>query len=220
LLSDIFCHSIVINIGTGEQFTSGFVGVNPNSKIPALMDKEGPDGQPINVFESASIVIYLAEKYNRFLPSNPRHKTECYNWIFWQMGGFGPFCGQFGHFMVYAPADKVETRDYGVARYGMEVQRLCSVLDQHLAKNSYLVNDEYTIADIIVFPWFYQLMNGYKHPSGVAARDFLSIDQYTNAVAWAKKIAERPAVQRGLTVTSFNGVAKPWLQKKDEEGKQ
>lgn len=210
----------VINIGTGEQFTSGFVSVNPNSKIPAMLDKEGPDGQPINLFESGSIVLYLSEKCGgRFMPKDPRLKAEVMNWVFWQMGGQGPFTGQFGHFMVYAPADKCETRDYGVARYGMEVQRLCSVLDQHLASREYMVGNEYSVADIMIFPWFNQLQIGYKHTSGVAAADFLSVDKYTNVVAWAKRVSERPAVQRGLQVCHWQHGAKPWLVKKEEETK-
>jgi GST-like protein len=182
------------------------------------VDNEGPDGQPIKLFESASIALYLAEKYNRFIPADPRLRAEMFNWIFWQMGGLGPFCGQFGHFFVYAPGDKCETRDYGSARYGMEVQRLCSVLDQHLGSRSYLVGEEYTLADIIVFPWFNQLRVGYKHPSGTDAKSFLSIDQYKNCNAWADRIAARPAVQRGITVCNFEGKAKPWLEQK-EEGK-
>jgi len=201
----------IINIGAGDQFTSGFVKINPNSKIPALLDKDGPDGKPISIFESASIVMYLAEKYDKFIPKDPRQRTECMNWIYWQMGGFGPFCGQFGHFFVYAPVDKLETRDYGVSRYGMEVQRLCSVLDQHLAQRCYLVGEEYSVADIVVFPWFNQLLTGYKHSSGIAAADFLSIDQYTHAVQWAERIKARPAVTRGLQVCGFGGIAKPWL---------
>ncbi len=207
----------MINIGKGEQFTSGFVGVNPNSKIPALLDKEGPDGKPINLFESASIALYLAEKYNRFIPSDARLRAELFNWVFWQMGGQGPFTGQFGHFFVYAPADKAETRDYGTARYGMEVQRLCDVLDKHLAGRNYLVGDEYTLADILIFPWFNQLRIGYKHGSGVGAGDFLSIEQYKNVNAWADRILERPAVQRGITVCHWADGAKPWLNK--TEGK-
>eukprot|EP01103_Thecamoeba_quadrilineata_P006542 TRINITY_DN1626_c0_g1_i2.p1 TRINITY_DN1626_c0_g1~~TRINITY_DN1626_c0_g1_i2.p1 ORF type:complete len:132 (+),score=22.15 TRINITY_DN1626_c0_g1_i2:337-732(+) len=131
------------------------------------------------------------------------------------MGGFGPFCGQFGHFFVYAPADKKETRDYGVSRYGMEVQRLCSVLDQHLAKNEYLAGDEYSIADMVVFPWFNQLQNGYNQPSGLKAADFLSIEKYTHATAWAAKLKARPQVQRGLQVCHFNGQGKPWLVAKE-----
>jgi len=203
----------VINIGTGDQFTSGFVAINPNSKIPALVDKEAPGG-PLNLFESASIMVYLADKYNRFLPKDPRVRAECFNWIFWQMGGLGPMCGQFGHFMVYAPADKLETRDYGVARYGMEVQRLCSVLDQHLKNRTYLVGEEYTVADMINFTWFNQLGVGYKHSSGVAAKDFLNLDQYTHAKKWAENIGARQAVQRGLTVCS-GGKGKPWLEEKN-----
>lgn len=207
---DYDAHSIVI--GKGDQFNSGFVEVNPNSKIPALLDKQGPDGKPISVFESASIVLYLAEKFHRFMPADIRLKTECMNWIFWQMGGQGPFTGQFGHFFVYAPADKVETRDYGVARYGMEVQRLCSVLDQHLATRTYMVGEEYSAADIIVFPWFHQLRVGYKQPNdGISAKDFLSIDQYKYVNAWADRILARPAVQRGITVCNADGVGKPWL---------
>jgi GST-like protein len=200
----------VVNIGKGDQFTSGFVSVNPNSKIPAMKDKEGPGESPINVFESASIMIYLAEKYGRFFPTDFRLRTEVLNWVFWQMGGLGPMCGNFGHFMVYAPADKIETRDYGVARYGMEVQRLLSVLDQHLAGKTYLVGEEYTIADIASFPWVNQLLTGYKHPSGIDARTFLSVEKYSNVLAWAERIRERPAVKRGVVVCT-NGQGKPWL---------
>ncbi|KAJ3337600.1 hypothetical protein HDU93_000796 [Gonapodya sp. JEL0774] len=128
----------------GPQFTSGFVGVNPNSKIPALVDTKPLDGkEPINLFESGSIVLYLAEKYKKFIPEDVRKKAEVMNWVFWQMAG-----------MVYAPADKVEARNYGVARYGMEVLRLCDVLEHHLADGrTYLLGDEYSIADIMIFPW-------------------------------------------------------------------
>lgn len=199
-----------INIGKGEQFTSGFVSVNPNSKIPAMLDKDGPGGAPINVFESASIMIYLAEKYGHFFPSDPRLKTEILNWLFWQMGGFGPMCGNYGHFMVYAPADKVEARDYGVARYGMEVQRLLSVLDQHLASRTFLVGEEFTIADMATFPWANQLLIGYKHTSGIDANGFLSVEKYANVLAWVERIRARPAVQRGMVVCT-NGQGKPWL---------
>lgn len=160
-------------------------------------------------------MLYLAEKYNRFIPSNPRHRAEMMNWIFWQMGGLGPMCGNYGHFMVYAPPDKCETRDYGVSRYGMEVQRLCSVLDQHLKDKTYMVGEEYTLADIINYTWYNQLLIGYKHPSGVNAREFLSMEKYTNANQWAERISQREAVKRGLTVCS-GGVGKPWLVKKDE----
>ena len=207
---------LVINIMAGDQFTSGFVGVNPNSKIPTAVDLSGPNGQQVNLFESGSIVLYFAEKFNKFIPSDPSKRAECLNWVFWQMGGQGPMTGNFGHFMVYAPPDKLETRDYGVARYGMEVQRLCSVLDKHLEGKTFMVNEEYTIADIICFPWFHQLKVGYKHASGATAASVLSVEQYKNAVAWADRISERPAVKRGLLVCS-GGFGKPWLEKPVEE---
>jgi GST-like protein len=135
----------VIGLG-GAQFGSGFVGVNPNSKIPAAVDYDTPDGQPLNLFESGSIVLYLAEKYKKFLSADFRLRAETLNWAFWQMAGQGPMTGNFGHFFVYAPADKCETRSYGAARYGMEVQRLCHVLDTHLATRTYIVGEEYSIA--------------------------------------------------------------------------
>jgi GST-like protein len=198
---------------SGDQFTSGFVAVNPNSKIPSAVDKEGPDGKPINLFESCNILLYLAEKYNRFLPTDKRLLNEVITWLFWQAAGQGPMTGQFGHFMVYAPPDKKDARDYGVARYGMEVQRLCSVLENHLATRKYMVGEEYTIADMAIFPWFNHLRVGYKHPSGIGAADFLSVSQYVNVNAWADRIAARPAVKRGITVCS-GGKGKPWLQSK------
>jgi len=210
----------VINIGKGDQFNSGFVDVNPNSKIPAAVDRNGPNGQPINLFESAAIVLYFAEKYNRFIPSDPRKRAEVMQWIFWQMGGLGPMCGNFGHFFVYAPSDKCETRDYGTARYGMEVQRLMHVLDRHLQGKTYLVGEEYTIADMVCFPWAHQLRSGYKEATtGNTACAFLSIDKYANVVAWCDRIAARPAVQRGLTVCNWSGVGKPWLEQPKAEGK-
>jgi len=199
----------VVNIGKGEQFQSGFVHSNPNSKIPALLDREGPGG-PIHVWESASIVYYLAQKFGKFLPSDPRLQAEIRNWAFWQMGGQGPMTGNFGHFFVYAPPHQIQARDYGVARYGMEVQRLCDVLDKHLAGKTYIVGEQYTIADIIIFPWFHALRIGYKHTSGITAAEFLSVSSYHNANAWADRILARPAVQRGVTVCT-NGLGKPWL---------
>lgn len=204
-----------VNIGKGEQFTSGFTAVNPNGKIPALVDRDGPDGKPINLFESASIDLYLCEKYQRFLPKDPRGRAEVMNWVFWSMGGQGPMTGQFGHFFVYAPPEKKETRDYGSARYGMEVQRLCDVLDKHLAGKTYLVGEEYTLADIIVYPWFRQVQVGYPHSSGIKAAEFLGVDKYKNALAWAQRISERPAVARGVRLNGWSSPnPKPWL---DEE---
>jgi len=194
------------NIMAGDQFGSGFVDVNPNSKIPCAVDKEGPNNEPVFLFESASIMLYLAEKYQQFFPSDPRLKVEVMNWIFWQMAGQGPMTGNFGHFFVYAPGDKHEARNYGVSRYGMEVQRLCSVLDRHLEGKTYMVGEMYTIADIAIFPWFNQLRTGYLHSCGIKAGDFLSVSQYQNANAWADRMLERPAVQRGLKICSWEGV--------------
>eukprot|EP00600_Ochromonadales_sp_CCMP1393_P008759 CAMPEP_0174970958 /NCGR_PEP_ID=MMETSP0004_2-20121128/9711_1 /TAXON_ID=420556 /ORGANISM="Ochromonas sp., Strain CCMP1393" /LENGTH=295 /DNA_ID=CAMNT_0016220825 /DNA_START=47 /DNA_END=934 /DNA_ORIENTATION=- len=201
-----------ISIGKGEQFTSGFVAVNPNSKIPAAIDRNGPNGKPIHLFETGSIVHYFAEKHQKFYPQNPELRAEIFNWIMWQMGGQGPMTGQFGHFFVYAPLEKVETRNYGVARYGMEVQRMCDVLDKHLATRTFLVGEEYTIADIMCFPWFNHLMTGYIHSSGITAKDFLKVEKYTHAVAWWQRINERPAVVRGLQVCKGGSAhPKPWL---------
>ena len=202
-----------INIGKGEQFSAGFTRINPNGKIPCAVDLEGPGGEPIHLFESAGICLYFTEKYDRFLPKDFRLKTEVMNWVFWQMGGQGPFCGQFGHFFVYAPGDKFETREYGTARYGMEVQRLMDVMDKHLHGKSYLVGEEYTLADIICYPWVRQIRIGYPHKSGIKANEFLSIDKYSNLLAWADRIAARPAVVRGVQVNGWSDAnsPKPWL---------
>lgn len=197
-----------ISIGAGMQFNSGFVGVNPNSKIPCAIDKEGPDGKPIHLWESAAIVLYLAEKHGKFMPSDPRLKAETMQWLFWQMGGQGPMTGQFGHYFVYAPVKEHGARNYGVARYGMEVQRLCDVLDKHLAGRTWMVGSEYSIADIVCFSWFNMLRTAYVHSSGVAAKDFLGWEKYTNAVAWADRILARPAVVKGLTVCSMSALKK------------
>jgi GST-like protein len=196
----------VINIGSGDQFNSGFVSVNPNSKIPSALDKDGPDGKPIHLFESASILLYLAEKYNKFLPTDKRHKTEVMNWLFWQMAGQGPMTGNFGHFMVYAPGDKKEARNYGVARYGMEVQRLCSVLDQHLANRKYMVGDEYTIADMCIYPWFNQLKVGYKHKSGIGAGQRQSKEGF--------KIGESPHIHICILFCIISGKPQEAVQQK------
>lgn len=204
-----------INIGKGEQFNSGFVKINPNSKIPCLVDNDGPDGQPISLFESASICLYLCEKSDKFIFSDIRLKAEMMNWIFWQMSGQGAMTGNFGHFFVYAPDDKIETRDYGVARYGMEVQRLCDVLDKHLEGRSYIVGETYSLADIMNFPWFHQLRVGYPHKSGIKAAEFLDVAKYKNLNRWADEIIARPAVQRGITVCGWATPenTKPWLKK-------
>ena len=213
----------VIRIARMEQFSEGFVNINPNSKIPAAVDYEpggnnmvvdGNNNQPIRLFESASIMLYLAEKYGRFLPQCPRKRAECMNWVMWQTSGQGPMTGNFGHFFVYAPDDKGPAREYGVARYGMEVQRLCSTLDKHLSETDgdFICGHEYTIADMICFPWFDLIRKkGYVHNSGVAARDFLKLSQYEHANAWADRMCKRAEVQRGMLVC--RGVGKPWLSK-------
>jgi GST-like protein len=201
-------HTIRIN---GLQFSKGFVEVNPNSKIPCLVDKNPEDGcGNLRVFESGSIMIYLADKYKQFIPKGPRGRAECISWVMWQMGGQGPITGGcYGHFMVYAPPSL--NRDYGVARYGMEVQRLCSVLDNHFSDGrTYICGDEYTIADMICLPWFHIIRTvGYVHSSGVATKDFLNIAQYKYANRWADMLCDRPTVMRGLLVC--RGEGKPWL---------
>jgi GST-like protein len=201
----------VINIGHLEQFSKGFVGVNPNSKIPAAMDHAPVDGgPPLRLFESGAIMLYLAEKYKKFIPQNPRQRAECMSWVMWQMAGQGPMTGNFGHFMVYAPGDKGQAREYGVARYGMEVQRLCDTLDKHLEGKEYICGEEYSIADMIILPWFDIIRGkGYTHANGVAARNFLNMKQYKNANRWAGALLKRPQVKRGMLVC--RGKPKPWL---------
>lgn len=213
-------HKISLN---GEQFQSGFVELNPNSKIPAAIDLNGPNGKTVKLFESVSIMVYLAEKTQQFIPSDPILRSEVMNWLFWQVGGQGPITGAcFGHFFAYAPEDQHAARDYALGRYGMEVQRLCSVLNNHLATRTYLVGEEYTIADMACFPWFQTgLRTGYKTKSGLTACEFLSIEEnYPHVVAWADRILARPAVQRGLRVCSFSSEnPKPWLDEESDEQK-
>ena len=201
----------IVNIGRLQQFTKGFVSVNPNSKIPAAFDHAPADGgKPVRLFESGAMMIYLAEKYEKFIPTNPRKRAECLNWVMWQMAGQGPMTGNFGHFFVYAPGDKGPAREYGVARYGMEVQRLCDTLDKHLEGKRYLCGDEYTIADMICLPWFHIIRDkGYTHSNGIAARNFLNMKQYKNANRWADMLMKRPQVRRGMLVC--RGKPKPWL---------
>ena len=180
----------LIRIQTGDQFGSGFVQVNPNSKIPALLDRSGP--APVRVFESGAILQYLAEKFGAFLPASGAARTECLSWLFWQMGS-GPFLGGgFGHFYAYAPA-KFE---YPINRYAMEVKRQLDVLDHRLADNPYLGGGDYTIADMAVWPWYGSLVLGQLYD----AAEFLSVHEYTHVLRWAQQIAERPAVQRGRKV--------------------
>ncbi|WP_428392565.1 glutathione-dependent disulfide-bond oxidoreductase [Lichenicoccus sp.] len=185
----------LIRIGDGDQFGSGFVGVNPNSKIPALMDRSGPE--PIRIFESGAILLYLAEKFGAFLPTEPAIRAECLSWLFWQVGS-GPYLGGgFGHFYAYAPT-KIE---YAIDRFAMEVKRQLDVLEKHLADHAYLAGDDYTIADMAVWPWYGGVVKGFLYEAG----EFLQVQDYVNVLRWSDKIGARPAVQRGRMVNRVTG---------------
>ena len=186
----------LVRIGEGEQFGSGFVAVNPNSKIPALVDRSG--AEPVRVFESGAILLYLAEKFDgAFLPSGGSERAECLSWLFWQMGAAPFLGGGFGHFYAYAP-EKIE---YAIDRYAMEVKRQLDVLDKRLGETPHLAGDDYTIADIAVWPWYGALAKGQLYGSG----EFLQVHEYTNVVRWADAIAKRPAVRRGRMVNRTSG---------------
>ncbi len=185
----------LIKIGDGDQFGSGFVDVNPNSKIPALMDHS--TDSPTRVFESGAILMYLAEKFEAFIPSSLAGRTECLNWLFWQMGSAPYLGGGFGHFYVYAPV-KIE---YCIDRFTMETKRQLDVLDRRLAEHRYLAGDEYTIADIAVFPWYGAVVLDEVYQ----AAEFLQADTYTNVRRWADEIRARPAVERGRKVNRVSG---------------
>ncbi|MBV8927153.1 MAG: glutathione-dependent disulfide-bond oxidoreductase [Bradyrhizobium sp.] len=179
----------------GNQFGSGFVAVNPNSKIPAMMDRSGP--APIRIFESGSILLYLAEKFDAFLPKDIKARTECLSWLFWQMGSAPYLGGGFGHFYAYAPT-KIE---YAIDRFAMEVKRQLDVLDRRLADNEYLGGNEYSIADIAVWPWYGALAKGLLYGAG----EFLAVQDYKNVQRWTDQIAKRPAVRRGRMVNRIFG---------------
>jgi GST-like protein len=185
----------LITIGKGEQFGSGFVAVNPNSKIPALLDMSGP--QPLRVFESGSILIHLAEKFGAFLPQSGPMRTETLNWLMWQMGSAPFLGGGFGHFYTYAP-EKIE---YAINRYAMEVKRQLDVLDRHLAENAWMAGD-YSIADMAIWPWYGNLVLGRSYPE---ADRFLDVGIYTNLKRWADAIEARPAAKRGRIVNKVSG---------------
>ena len=185
----------LIKIGDGDQFGSGFVAVNPNSKIPALMDRSGP--KPIRVFESGSILQYLAEKFGSFLPTEPSARAECLSWLFWQMGSAPYLGGGFGHFYAYAPT-KIE---YAIDRFTMEVKRQLDVLDKQLANNEYIAGSEYTIADMAIWPWYGGLVKGWLY----GGAEFLAVQDYTHVQRWANAIGERPAVKRGRMVNRVFG---------------
>ena len=198
----------LIQISEGDQFSSGFVAVNPNSKIPALMDRSGT--QPVRVFESGAILMHLAEKFGAFLPAGGAARSECLSWLFWQVGS-GPFLGGgFGHFYAYAPT-KIE---YAIDRFAMEVKRQLDVLNRRLADNAYLAGPEYTIADIAAWPWYGGLVKGYLYE----AAEFLQVQDYTHVQRWADAIGERPAVQRGRRVNRIIGDPAMQLRERHEAG--
>ena len=185
----------LIRIGEGEQFGSGFVAVNPNSKIPALLDRSGP--KPIRVFETAAIMVYLAEKFGAFLPTETAARAECLSWLFWQMGSAPYLGGGFGHFYAYAPI-KIE---YAIDRFAMETKRQLDVLDRRLAESKFIAGADYTIADMAIFSWYGQLAKGLLYGGG----EFLSVQDYKNVQRWTDAIADRPAVKRGRMVNRVQG---------------
>lgn len=196
----------LIRIGDGDQFGSGFVEVNPNSKIPALVDCSGP--QPVRVFESGAILLYLAEKFGAFVPTDPAKRAECLSWLFWQMGSAPYLGGGFGHFYAYAP-EKIE---YAIDRFAMEAKRQMDVLDRRLAESPYVAGDEYTIADIAIWPWYGNLARGLLYDAG----EFLQVSDYTHVLRWANEIAERPAVKRGRMVNRVNGPLEEQLHERHD----
>ncbi len=196
----------LINIRDGDQFGSGFVDVNPNSKIPALLDRSGPE--PLRVFESGSILLYLAEKFSAFIPKDIAGRTETLNWLFWQMGSAPYLGGGFGHFYAYAPT-KIE---YAIDRFAMEVKRELDVLNRRLADHEYLAGSEYTIADMAVFPWYGGLVKGWSY----GAAEFLSVHEYTHVQRWADQLYSRPAVKRGRMVNRITGEPSEQLRERHD----
>jgi GSH-dependent disulfide-bond oxidoreductase len=198
----------LIRIQEGDQFGSGFVGVNPNSKIPALLDRGGKE--PVRVFESGSILLYLAEKFGAFLPRDIAQRTEALSWLFWQMGSAPYLGGGFGHFYVYAPV-KIE---YAIDRFTMEAKRQLDVLEKRLAQHAFIAGDEYSIADIAIWPWYGQVALGVVYD----AAEFLQVREYPNLLRWAEKIGARPAVQRGRKVNKTNGDPAGQLHERHDAG--
>ena len=196
----------LINIGDGDQFGSGFVDVNPNSKIPALMDRSGD--APQRVFESGAILLYLAEKFGHFLPKDHGARTECLSWLFWQMGSAPYLGGGFGHFYAYAP----EKFEYPINRFAMETKRQLDVLDRQLADHPFIAGADYTIADMAIWAWYGQLVLGRQY----GAADFLDVASYKNVMAWAQKIDARPAVKRGRMVNRTFGEPETQLRERHD----
>jgi len=196
----------LINIMGGDQFSSGFVAANPNSKIPALMDHSTTP--PTRVFESGAILLYLAEKFGEFLPSDHRTRTECLSWLFWQMGAAPFLGGGFGHFYAYAPV-KLE---YAIDRFTMEVKRQLDVLDRHLAENQYMAGSVYTIADMAIWPWYGAVLSN----AAYNAAEFLDAQSYTNVVRWTAEIGQRPGVRRGRMVNAVFGKPENQLRERHD----
>jgi GST-like protein len=198
----------LIRINEGDQFGSGFVNVNPNSKIPALLDCSGPE--PIRVFESGAILLYLAEKFGAFVPTDPARRAECLSWLFWQVGSAPYVGGGFGHFYAYAPS-KIE---YAIDRFAMETKRQMDVLDRRLAESRYVAGDDYTIADMAIWPWYGGMAKGLLYDAG----EFLQVQDYRNVIRWADEISARPAVQRGRMVNRVMGPLDSQLHERHDAG--
>ena len=196
----------LVRIRDGHQFGSGFVEVNPNSKIPALMDRSGT--QPVRVFESGAILMYLAEKFNAFLPTDLAQRAECLSWLFWQMGSAPYLGGGFGHFYAYAPF-KIE---YAIDRFAMEVKRQLDVLNQRLANHRFICGDTYTVADMAIWPWYGATAKGQMYEGG----EFLSVHEYTHVLRWTDEVAQRPAVQRGRKVNRVTGPLEDQLHERHD----
>lgn len=198
----------LIRINEGDQFGSGFVDVNPNSKIPALLDCSGP--APIRVFESGAILLYLAEKFGAFLPTDPARRAECLSWLFWQVGSAPYVGGGLGHFYAYAPT-KIE---YAIDRFAMETKRQMDVLDRRLGESRYVAGDEYTIADMAIWPWYGGMAKGLLYDAG----EFLQVQDYRNVIRWADEIGARPAVKRGRMVNRVMGPLDSQLHERHDAG--
>ncbi len=198
----------LIRIGDGDQFGSGFVAANPNSKIPALVDRSGP--KPIRVFETGAILMYLAEKFGALLPTEVAARAECLSWLFWQMGSTPYVGGGFGHFYAYAPI-KIE---YAIDRFAMETKRLLDVLDRRFGESKYVAGPDYTIADIAIFPWY----GGLAKFGQYGAAEFLAVHEYKNVQRWADMLLERPAVRRGRMVNRLSGEPSSQLHERHDSG--
>ena len=205
--SDADYDAWLIDIGNGDQFSSGFVEVNPNSKIPALVDRSGPE--PVRIFESGAILVYLAEKFAEFLPPSGPERAETLSWLFWQMGSAPFLGGGFGHFFAYAPTKQ----EYPINRYAMETKRQLDVLNRRLAETEFVAGSDYSIADIAIWPWYGALALGRSYER---ADEFLAVNEYENVQRWAKQIDQRPAVKRGRIVNKTNGEPSEQLRERHD----